>query len=88
MTYLLKYGFCGALHEAIAVPDDLIRETGVDCVDLLLQNRAGLCLDLLHLLQPPAGHKEAASPAVVWQHLRQVGPAGLRWWLVSSTTLT
>lgn len=36
---------------------------------MLLQNRAGLSLDLLHFLQPPAGDKQTPGLTVVRQHL-------------------
>lgn len=55
------------------IPDYLFRETAVDGVDVLLQRGAGLGLDLLHFLQPPTGHKQTASFAVMRQHLREEG---------------
>lgn len=51
-------------------PDDLFRETAVDGVDVLLKKGARLGVHLLHLLQPPAGHEQAASLTVIRQHLR------------------
>ena len=50
-------------------PDYFFRETAVDGVDVLLQKGARLSLDLLHLLQPPAGDEQAASLTVMRQHL-------------------
>lgn len=52
-----------------STPDYLFRETAVDGVDVLLQKGARLSLDLLHLLHPPAGDKQAASLTVMRQHL-------------------
>lgn len=52
-----------------AAPHYLLREAAVDGVDVLLQNRTGLSLDLLHFLQPPAGDEQAPGLTVVRQHL-------------------
>lgn len=56
-----------------AAPDYLLWEAAVDGVDVLLQRRPRLGLDLLHFLQPPAGHEQTASLAVVRQHLMRGG---------------
>lgn len=55
----------------LCLPDDLLGEAAVDGVDVLLQRRARLGLDLLHLLQAPAGHEEAPGSTVMRQYLRR-----------------
>lgn len=62
-----------ACCEEIITPDYLLGETAVDSVDVLLQRGARLSLDLLHFLQPPAGHEQTASLAVMRQHLWKEG---------------
>lgn len=57
------------MHVLCSVPDNLLRETAVDGIDVLLQRRAGLSVELLHLLQAPTGDKQTASLAVMRQHL-------------------
>lgn len=54
-------------------PDHLFRETAVDVIDVLLQNRPRISFELLHSLQPPVGDEQAARFAVVGQHLQRVG---------------
>lgn len=72
LTVLLVI-FLRVCSEEIITPDYLLRETAVDSVDVLLQKGARLSLDLLHFLQPPAGHEQTASLAVMRQHLWKEG---------------
>lgn len=51
-------------------PDYLFREAAVDVIDVLLQHRPRISVELLHSLQPPIGDKQASSLAVVGQHLQ------------------
>lgn len=52
------------LHQKVP-PDHLFRETAVDVIDVLLQNRPRISFELLHSLQPPIGDEQAARFAVV-----------------------
>lgn len=58
-------------------PDYLLGVAGVDGVDVLLQSRAGLGFNFLHLLQSSASYKQPTCFTVMWKNLQDTKPTGL-----------
>lgn len=68
----------------LCLPDYLLWETAVDGVDVLLQTRARLGFDLLHLGQTSTGHEGTPSLTVMGQHLWPGSEKNRVWFLSHS----